>query len=98
MDGCCVHRGFDWKEHLDISPHLSNTVAAMPNEGGNVSRLIIDAAASLSACDVDDPMSIYVLRLARGILRHCSFYFGLFECPTLLPLRAALIGLLVAAF
>src|SRR5258708_13761668 len=57
-------------------------------------------AAALSACklSVNDPRSVVVLRLLGGFFGIAQFVLVFWSLRLLLPVRAAFIGLLLAAF
>jgi tetratricopeptide (TPR) repeat protein len=98
------HRGFDSKEHLNyisyIQQHRSLPLATEGWEMYQPPLYYLIAAASLSACglSVDDSMSIYVLRWLGALFGIAHFILIYLSVRLLLPRRAALIGLLVAAF
>jgi len=98
------HRGFDSKEHLDYISYIQqHRSLPLPTEGWEMYQpplYYLIAAASLSACglSVDDPMSIYVLRWLGAFFGIAHFILVYLSVRILLPVRAALIGLLVAAF
>jgi 4-amino-4-deoxy-L-arabinose transferase-like glycosyltransferase len=98
------HRGFDSREHLDYISYIQqHRSLPLPTEGWEMYQpplYYLIAAASLSACglSVDDPMSIYVLRWLGAFFGIAHFILVYLSVRILLPVRAALIGLLVAAF
>src|SRR6266700_6953379 len=98
------HAGFDSKEHLKYITYIQEHRALpSPTEGWEMYQpplYYLIAAASLSACglSVDDPMSIYVLRWLGAFFGIAHFILVYLSVRFLVPLRAALIGLLVAAF
>jgi 4-amino-4-deoxy-L-arabinose transferase-like glycosyltransferase len=98
------HRGFDSKEHLNYINYIQqHRSLPLPTEGWEMYQpplYYLVAAASLSACglSVDDPMSIYVLRWLGAFFGIADFVLVFLSLRLLLPARAALIGLLVAAF
>jgi tetratricopeptide (TPR) repeat protein len=98
------HAGFDSKEHLKYINYIQEHRALpLPNEGWEMYQpplYYLIAAGSLSACDlsVNDPMSIYVLRWLGAFFGIANFVLVFLSLRLLLPVRAALIGLLMAAF
>jgi tetratricopeptide (TPR) repeat protein len=98
------HRGFDSKEHLDYISYIQqHRSLPLPTEGWEMYQpplYYLIAAASLSACglSVDNSTSIYVLRWLGAFFGIAHFILVYLSVRLLLPLRAALIGLLVAAF
>jgi Dolichyl-phosphate-mannose-protein mannosyltransferase len=98
------HAGFDSKEHLKYISYIQEHHALpLPNEGWEMYQpplYYLIAAASLSAfkLSVNDPASIIVLRFLGGFVGIAQFLLVFLSLRLLLPLRAALIGLLLAAF
>jgi tetratricopeptide (TPR) repeat protein len=98
------HQGFDWKEHLNyinyIQQHRSLPLPTEDWEMHQPPLYYLFAAAGLSACglSVNNPMSIYVLRCLGALFGIANFVVVFFSLRLLLPARAALIGLLMAAF
>ena len=98
------HRGFDWKEHLDYISYIQqHRSLPLPTEGWEMYQpplYYLIAASSLSVCglSVDDSMSIYVLRWLGAFFGIAHFILVYLSVRLLLPVRAAFIGLLVAAF
>jgi tetratricopeptide (TPR) repeat protein len=98
------HRGFDWKEHLEYITYIQQHWSLpSPTEGWEMYQpplYYLIAAASLSACrlSVDDPTSIYVLRCLGAFFGIANFVLVFLTLRLLLPVRAALLGLLLAAF
>jgi tetratricopeptide (TPR) repeat protein len=98
------HRGFDSKEHLNYINYIQQHRALpLPTEGWEMYQpplYYLIAAASLSLChlSVDDQMSISVLRWLGALFGIAQFVLVFFSLRLLLPIRAALIGLLLAAF
>jgi tetratricopeptide (TPR) repeat protein len=98
------HSGFDSKEHLDYISYIQqHRSLPLPTDGWEMYQpplYYLIAAASLSACglSVGDPMSIYALRWLGAFFGIAHFILVYLSVRLLLPLRAALIGLLVAAF
>jgi tetratricopeptide (TPR) repeat protein len=98
------HRGFDAKEHLNyityIQQHRSLPLPTQDWEMYQPPLYYLIAATSLSTCglSVGDPMSIYVLRWLGAVFGIANFILVFLSLRLLLPGRAALIGLLVAAF
>jgi tetratricopeptide (TPR) repeat protein len=97
------HRGFDAKEHLNYINYIQqHRSLPSPTEGWEMYQPPLyysGAAAILSACrlSVDNPMSIYVLRSLGAIFGIANFVLVFLTLRLLLPLRAAFVGLLVAA-
>jgi tetratricopeptide (TPR) repeat protein len=98
------HAGFDSKEHLKYISYIQEHHALpLPNEGWEMYQpplYYLIAAASLSAfkLSVNDPASIIVLRFLGGFVGIAQFLLVFLSLRLLLPLRAAFIGLLLAAF
>ncbi len=98
------HVGFDSKEHLKYINYIQEHRALpLPTEGWEMYQpplYYLIAAASLSACklSVNDPASIVVLRFLGGFVGIAQFLLVFLSLRLLLPVRAAFIGLLLAAF
>jgi tetratricopeptide (TPR) repeat protein len=98
------HGGFDSKEHLKYINYIQEHRALpLPTEGWEMYQpplYYLIAAASLSVCgqSVDDAMSVYVLRWLGAIFGIVQFVLVFLSLRLLLPGRAALIGILLAAF
>jgi tetratricopeptide (TPR) repeat protein len=98
------HRGFDSKEHLNYINYVQQHGSLpLPTEGWEMYQpplYYVIAAASLSVChlSVDDPNSVFVLRWLGALLGIAQFILIFFSLRLLFPKRAALIGLLLAAF
>src|SRR5262249_48118291 len=75
----------------------------LPTEGWEMYQpplYYLVAAGSLSACklSINDPMSIFVLRLLGALFGIAQFVLVFLSLRLLLPLRTSLLGLLLAAF
>jgi tetratricopeptide (TPR) repeat protein len=98
------HRGFDSKEHLNYINYIQqHRSLPLPTEGWEMYQpplyyLIAAASLSASALSVDNPMSIYVLRWLGAFFGIANFVLVFLTLRLVLPVRAALIGVLVAAF
>jgi tetratricopeptide (TPR) repeat protein len=98
------HAGFDSKEHLKYINYIQEHRALpLPTEGWEMYQpplYYLIAAAALSVCNlsVSDPLSVAVLRFLGGFLGIAQFVLAFLSLRLLLPARAALIGLLLAAF
>jgi tetratricopeptide (TPR) repeat protein len=98
------HAGFDSKEHLKYITYIQEHRALpSPTQGWEMYQpplYYVIAAATLSLCHLsaDDQMSIFVLRGIGALLGIAQFVLIFFSLRLLLPIRAALIGLLLAAF
>lgn len=98
------HAGFDFKEHLKYIEYIQkNWSLPLPTEGLEMYQpplYYMIAAAALSACklSINDPQSVIVLRLLGGFFGIAQFVLVFLSLRLLLPVRAALIGLLLAAF
>jgi tetratricopeptide (TPR) repeat protein len=98
------HRGFDSKEHLNYINYIQqHRSVPLPTEGWEMYQpplYYVIAAASLSLfhLSVDNEMSISVLRWLGALLGIAQFVLVFFSVRLLLPVRAAFIGLLLAAF
>ncbi len=97
------HRGFDSKEHLNYINYIQqHRSLPLPTEGWEMYQpplyyLIGAASLSLFRLSVDDQMSIYVLRWLGALLGIAQFVLVFLSLRLLLPIRAASIGLLLAA-
>ena len=98
------HRGFDSKEHLNYINYIQqHRSLPLPTEGWEMYQpplyyLIAAASLSLFHLSVDDQISIYVLRWLGAFFGIAGFVLVFLSLRLLLPIRAALIGVLVAAF
>jgi tetratricopeptide (TPR) repeat protein len=98
------HAGFDSKEHLKYISYIQEHRALpLPNEGWEMYQpplYYLIAAASLSAFKLsgNDPASVVVLRFLGAFVGIAQFVLVFLSLRFLLPLRAAFIGLLLAAF
>jgi tetratricopeptide (TPR) repeat protein len=98
------HAGFDSKEHLKYITYIQEHRALpSPTEGWEMYQpplYYVIAAATLSLCHLSagDQMSISVLRGIGALLGIAQFVLIFFSLRILLPIGAALIGLLLAAF
>jgi tetratricopeptide (TPR) repeat protein len=98
------HRGFDSKEHLNYINYIQqHRSLPLPTEGWEMYQpplyyLIAAASLSLGHLSVDDQLSISVLRWLGALLGIAQFALVFFSVRLLLPIRAAFIGLLLAAF
>jgi 4-amino-4-deoxy-L-arabinose transferase-like glycosyltransferase len=98
------HRGFDSKEHLNYISYIQQRRSLpLPTEGWEMYQpplYYVIAAASLSLwhLSVDDQLSISVLRWLGALFGVAQFALIFFSLRLLLPIRAAFIGLLLAAF
>jgi tetratricopeptide (TPR) repeat protein len=98
------HTGFDSKEHLNYINYIQqHRSLPLPTEGWEMYQpplyyLIAAASLSASALSVDNPMSIYVLRWLGAFFGIANFVLVFLTLRLVLPVRAALIGVLVAAF
>jgi len=98
------HVGFDWAEHLKYISYIQEHRAfPLPTEGLEMYQpplYYMIGAAALSACklSVNDPQSVVVLRLLGGFFGIAQFVLVFWSLRLLLPVRAAFIGLLLAAF
>jgi tetratricopeptide (TPR) repeat protein len=98
------HRGFDSKAHLNYITYLQqHRSLPLPTEGWEMYQpplYYVIAAASLSVwhLSVDDEMSVNVLRWLGAFFGVAGFILVFFSLRLLLPMRAASIGLLLAAF
>jgi len=99
-----VHAGFDSAEHLKYITYIQQHRALpLPTEGWEMYQpplYYLTGAAVLSACklSINDPASVVVLRFLGGFLGVAQFVLVFLSLQLLLPVRAALIGLLMAAF
>jgi tetratricopeptide (TPR) repeat protein len=98
------HAGFDAKEHLKYINHIQEHRALpLPNEGWEMYQpplYYLIAAASLSACklSINDPGSVFVLRLLGTFLGIAQLVLVFFSLRLLFPARIAFVGLVLAAF
>ena len=98
------HAGFDYPEHLKYIEYIQkNWSLPLPTEGLEMYQpplYYMIGATALSACrlSINDPQSVVVLRLLGGFFGIAQFVLVFLSLRLLLPLRAALIGLLLAAF
>ncbi|PYK07909.1 MAG: hypothetical protein DME65_15350, partial [Verrucomicrobia bacterium] len=98
------HRGFDSKEHLKYISYIQqHRSMPLPTEGWEMYQpplYYVIAAASLSFChlSVDDEMSVFVLCWLQALLGIAQFVLVFFSLRLVLVLRAAFIGVLLAAF
>jgi tetratricopeptide (TPR) repeat protein len=98
------HRGFDSKPHLNYINYIQqHRSLPLPTDGWEMYQpplYYLIAAASLSVChlSVDDQTSIYVLRWLGACLGIAGFVLVFLTLRLLLPIRAAFVGLLMAAF
>lgn len=98
------HRGFDSTDHLNYISYIQqHRSLPLPTQGWEMYQpplYYVIAAASLSLChlSVDDQMSISVLRWLGVLFGIAQFGLVFFSLRLLLPIRAAVIGLLLAAF
>ena len=98
------HVGFDSKEHLKYINYIQEHRALpLPTEGWEMYQpplYYLVAAASLAASriSINDPMSVFVLRLLGAFFGIAQFVFAFLSLRLLLPARSALVGLLLAVF
>jgi hypothetical protein len=98
------HAGFDAKEHLKYVNYIQEHRALpLPNEGWEMYQpplYYLIAAASLSACklSINDPGSVFVLRLLGTFLGIAQLVLVFFSLRLLFPARIAFVGLVLAAF
>jgi tetratricopeptide (TPR) repeat protein len=98
------HAGFDMAEHLKYITYIQEHRAfPLPTDGLEMYQpplYYLIGAAALSACKLSiyDPQSVVVLRLLGGFLGIAQFVLVFLSLRLLLPVRAAFIGLLLAAF
>ena len=98
------HVGFDSAEHLKYIGYIQEHRAfPLPTEGLEMYQpplYYLVGAAALSACklSINDPWSVVVLRLLGGFFGIAQFVLVFLSLRLLLPVRAAFIGLLLAAF
>src|SRR5947208_4600158 len=98
------HAGFDSKEHLKYISYIQEHRALpLPTDGWEMYQpplYYLIASASLSACQlsINDPTSIFVLRLLGALLGIAQFVFVFLSLRLLFPARTAFVGLLLAAF
>jgi tetratricopeptide (TPR) repeat protein len=98
------HAGFDAEEHLKYITYIQEHRAfPLPTDGLEMYQpplYYLIGAAALSACklSINDPQSVVILRLLGGFLGIAQFVLVFLSLRLLLPVRAAFIGLLLAAF
>jgi hypothetical protein len=98
------HAGFDSAEHLKYITYIQEKRALpLPTEGWEMYQpplYYLIAAGTLSACkiSINNQASIFVLRSLGALLGIIQFVFVFLSLRLLVPLRAALVGLLLAAF
>src|SRR5262249_46331543 len=98
------HAGFDFAEHLKYIEYIQkNWSLPLPTEGLEMYQpplyyLIGAAALSISKLSINDPQSVVVLRLLGELFGIAQFVLVFLSLRLLLPVRAAFIGLLLAAF
>ena len=98
------HAGFDSAEHLKYIAYIQEHRAfPLPTDGLEMYQpplYYLIGAAALSACklSISDPQSVVVLRWLGGFLGIAQFVLVFLSLRLLLPVRAAFIGLLLAAF
>src|SRR5262249_8264577 len=97
------HTGFDSAEHLKYIDYVEkNRTLPPPTQGWEMYQpplYYLIAAGILSLCrlSLDDPASVTVLRSLGAFCGIAQFVFVFLSLRLLLPLRAALVGLLMAA-
>src|SRR5262249_54611931 len=97
------HIGFDSAKHLKYIDYLEkNQTLPLPTQGWEMYQpalYYLIAAGMLSLCrlSIDDPASVSVLRSLGAFCGIAQFVFVFLSLRLLLPLRTALIGLLMAA-
>jgi tetratricopeptide (TPR) repeat protein len=98
------HAGFDFGEHLKYIEYIQkNWSFPLPTEGLEMYQpplyyLIGAAALSVFKLSINDPQSVVVLRLLGGFFGVAQFVLVFLSLRLVLPVRAAFIGLLLAAF
>jgi tetratricopeptide (TPR) repeat protein len=98
------HAGFDVAEHLKYITYIQEHRALpLPTDGLEMYQpplYYLIGAAALSVCklSINDPQSVVILRLLGGLLGIAQFVLVFLSLRLLLPVRAAIIGLLLAAF
>jgi tetratricopeptide (TPR) repeat protein len=98
------HAGFDSDAHLQYIGYIRQQWALpLPNEGWEMYQpplYYLIAAASLSVCKlaINNSASVVVLRFLGGLFGIAQFILVYLSLRLLLPVRAALIGVLLAAF
>jgi len=98
------HRGFDAKEHVSYISYIQQHRALpLPTEGWEMYQpplyyLLAAACLSLAHLSANDPTSVFILRWVGAFLGIGQFIFVFLTLRLLLPIRAALMGLLFAAF
>lgn len=98
------HTGFDAKTHLQYIDYIQEHRALpMPTDGWEMYQpplyyLIAAASLSVGKLSTSDAASIVVLRFLGAFFGIAQFVLVFLSLRLLLPLRAAFIGLLLAAF
>lgn len=98
------HEGFDSTEHLKYISYIQEHRALpLPNEGLEMYQpplYYLIGATVLSACNlsINDHASVAVLRFLGAFFGIAQFILVFLSVRLLLPVRAAFIGLLLAAF
>src|SRR6266480_4243193 len=98
------HAGFDSKEHLKYINYIrEHRALPLPTDGWEMYQpplYYLIASASLSACQlsINDPTSIFVLRLLGAFFGIAQFVLIFLSLRLLFPARTAFVGLLLAAF
>lgn len=98
------HAGFDSREHLNYIKYIQERRALpLPTEGWQMYQpplYYLVSAAALSACRLStaDPMAVPVLRLLGAMMGVAQFLLVFLSLRLLIPGRAALVGLCLAAF
>src|SRR5438067_2745259 len=96
------HAGFDSKEHLKYINYIQEQRALpLPTEGWEMYQpplyyLVAAASLAVGRLSINDPMSVFVLRLLGAFFGIAQFVFAFLSLRLLLPARAALVGLLLA--
>ncbi|HEY7001600.1 MAG TPA: glycosyltransferase family 39 protein [Candidatus Udaeobacter sp.] len=98
------HAGFDWEEHLKYITYIQEK-RALPEatQGWEMYQPPLHylmAAGILSVCKLstNDQASIFVLRSLGALVGIAQFVFVFLSLRLLVPLRTAIVGLLLAAF
>jgi len=98
------YRGFDSKEHLSYISYIQQHRALpLPTEGWEMYQpplyyLLAAVCLSLTHLSANDPTSVFILRWVGAFLGIAQFIFVFLTLRLLLPIRAALMGLLFAGF
>ena len=98
------HAGFDVQEHLKYIDYIQkNRSLPLPTEGLEMYQpplyyLIGAAALSVGKLSINDSQSVLILRLLGGVFGVAQVVLVFLSLRLLLPVRAAVIGLLLAAF